>query len=211
MRKLAISILGADFMDLRSTLELCESLGDRLHFDVMDGHFVPNLSFGFPVLASLKTRLPIDAHLMIANPEQYAAQYAAYCDTVYIHAETGLDIWLDCANQVRSLGKNCGIVVNPQTAVEDILPLLDQLTHILIMSVEPGFGGQECQTSVFEKIRTLKQQKPSLVLSVDGGINAKTAPLARDAGADVLISGSFILKAKDPAHAANLVRGVSVS
>lgn len=211
MPKLAVSILGADFMHLADSIRLIEEVGDRLHVDVMDGHFVPNLSFGFPVLESLTTTVPIDAHLMISNPERYARQYAAYCDTVYVHAETGLDIWLDAANQVRDLGKNCGIVLNPDTPVEMILPLLDQLTHVLIMSVEPGFGGQSCRTDTFDKIRALKAQGPHLVISVDGGINATTAPAAREAGADILVSGSFILLATNPREAASQVRGISAS
>lgn len=211
MAKLAVSILGADFMRLEQTVSLCERVADRIHFDVMDGHFVPNLSFGFPILSSFKTSLPVDAHLMISNPEAFAAQYAKYVDTVYIHAETGLDTWERCAGQVRGVGKQCGIVLNPATSVESITPVLHLLTHVLIMSVEPGFGGQECNISTFDKIVEIKAKKPDVHISVDGGINGKTAPLARAKGADLLISGSFVLKAEDPASAAKAVRGSSES
>lgn len=211
MSDLAVSILGADFMHLADAITLSERVGDRLHVDVMDGHFVPNLSFGFPVLESLKTTLPVDIHLMISNPQDYAGKYAAYGEVIFVPAETGLETWQMCADQIRRAGKKAGIVLNPKTPVESILPLLESLTHVLVMSVEPGFGGQKCQTGMFAKIAALKERKPSLIISVDGGIDAETAPLARAQGADVLVSGSFILKAADPMQAASQVRGASTS
>lgn len=209
MPQVAVSILNADFMHLADAIATCEAVAERIHFDVMDGHFVPNLSFGFPILESLKTKLPIDIHLMISNPEKYAAQYAKYGTVIYVPEETGIATWRECAAQIHGEGKEAGIVLNPDTPVDVILPLLDELTHVLVMSVKPGFGGQKCQTSTFDKIADLKTRKPSLIISVDGGIDDKTAPLARAKGADVLACGSFILKAKDPARAASAVRGSS--
>ena len=209
MPQVAVSILGADFMHLADAIATCECVGERIHFDVMDGHFVPNLSFGFPILESLKTTLPVDIHLMISNPEKYAAQYAKYGAVIYVPEETSIEVWRDCAKQIRDAGKACGIVLNPKTPVIAILPLLEELTHVLVMSVEPGFGGQKCQTDMFDKIAELKKQKPSLIISVDGGIDDKTAPLAREKGADILVSGSFILKNADSLTAAAAVRGAS--
>lgn len=206
MTQVAVSILGADFMRLYESITISEQVADRLHVDVMDGHFVPNLSFGFPILKSLTAHLPIDVHLMISNPEKYAKQYAEYAEVVYVPSETGHEQWKTCAEEIRSIGKQAGIVLNPATRGEDILELLPLLTHVLIMSVEPGFGGQECQTDTFKKISLLKHHKPDLIISVDGGINAQTAPLARAEGADILVSGSFILKAGDPQAAATLLR-----
>lgn len=201
----APSVLAADFLHLGRDMEMLEkSATDWIHFDVMDGRFVPNISFGFPVLQAVKrvTTKPLDVHLMIEQPEQYLESFKnAGADRLTIHAEAvrHLDRTL---NEIRRMGMAPGIALNPATpweSVRHVLPLIDTL---LIMTVNPGFGGQSFITYTLDKIRTLRAWMDSkgldVHIQVDGGIDLKTKALVLEAGADVLVSGSAVFSSKDP-------------
>jgi len=204
--QIGLSILGADLLHLEDDMKRMEPYVDRIHFDVMDGHFVPNLSFGFPVLKQLKTDLPIDAHLMIDNPEEFIEEYAKYCSSIYVHYSVTKKHTASILKRIKETGAYAGLTLNPDIEVEEILPYLHHITHVLIMSVYPGFGGQDCIPEALDKIKELKKLKPELIISVDGGMNKTTAAIARKKGADIIVSGSYLLKAKDPKKASESLR-----
>ena len=186
---------------------------DWLHLDVMDGHFVPNISFGPLILKSLRphTRLPFDVHLMIAPVDPYVAAFAeAGADHMLVHPEAGPHLHRTL-QLIRSLGKHAGVVLNPGTPVEAIAWVLDLIDIILVMSVNPGFGGQEFLSSVLPKIAVLRrmidESGRSIALSVDGGITPETAPRAIAAGADTLVAGTSVFTAPDYAAAITALRG----
>lgn len=205
--ELSLSILSSTFEHLAEDIQRLEPYVDRLHFDVMDGHFVHAISFGLPVLQGIKTTLPIDVHLMVTNPEEQIRDFAPLADTLYIHEESirGKDVRA-LTDLIKSFGKHAGITLNPETPVEEITSVLVYFTHVLIMSVHPGAGGQAYIPQTLEKISTLKKIAPQLSICVDGGMNEHTAPEAKKQGADCIVSGSYLLKAKDPAMAASLLR-----
>ncbi|MFN7160080.1 MAG: ribulose-phosphate 3-epimerase [Candidatus Gracilibacteria bacterium] len=207
MTQVSLSILSADFLHLQDQLSRVEPFVDRLHYDVMDGHFVDQISFGLPLLKELKTKLPIDAHLMVTNPEEQAKDYAEYSDVVYIHEETlqGKNIQA-IVEDITSAGSHAGITINPETTAEDLEPILKYFTHVLVMSVHPGAGGQECILETLDKIPEIKNLKPDIIIAVDGGMNEDTAPIANKKGADVIVSGSFVLKSKNPKQSAESLR-----
>ncbi len=201
MVKIAPSILSADFGKLGLEVRHLTNAGaDWIHVDVMDGHFVNNLTFGPVVVSGIRpyTNLPLDVHLMMTNPGRFIQPFAeAGADYITVHLEIEEDI-STVISQIRKEGKKVGLSLRPSTKVSDLLPYLPDIDLVLMMSVEPGFGGQAFQPQAIEKIAALKEwigQKPVLI-SVDGGINPVTAPACVLAGADVLVAGSFILKRK---------------
>ncbi|MCF7858257.1 MAG: ribulose-phosphate 3-epimerase [Candidatus Cloacimonetes bacterium] len=204
MVKIAPSILSADFVRLENEINKVQKAGaDILHLDVMDGHFVPNLTFGLPIIKSIKDHasIPIDVHLMVTNPENFLKELCEWkIDYVSFHQEVNSKE----PKHIKLLKENgvkAGLAINPATPVESIFPLISLLDFVLIMSVNPGFGGQSFMPIVYEKIKTLKifaaKINPSLEIEVDGGINDKTAPKLISIGADILVAGSYIFADDD--------------
>jgi ribulose-phosphate 3-epimerase len=202
--KLAPSILAADFARLGEQVIEAERAGaDRIHVDVMDGHFVPNISIGVPVVQSLRpvTGLTLEAHLMIEEPDRYLEAFIeAGADSLLVHQEGAVNLHRT-VQQIKALGKRAGVVINPATpagVLEEILPDVDL---ILVMTVNPGFGGQHFIHTTLGKIRRVRQMidqvKPACELEVDGGIDAVSAPLVVEAGARVLVAGSSIFGAPE--------------
>ncbi|MFI5328968.1 MAG: ribulose-phosphate 3-epimerase [Candidatus Rokuibacteriota bacterium] len=214
MMKIAPSILSADFTALGEAIARVETAGaDLLHVDVMDGHFVPNLSIGPPVIESIRkrTRLPLDVHLMIEEPERWVETYVkAGADYVTVHAEACAHLERALA-LIREAGARAGVALNPSTPPEVLQYVLDDLDLVLVMSVNPGFGGQSFIPTAYEKIRRLRAMlgdRPVLV-SVDGGVKADNAGLLAQAGATVLVAGSAIFGAADPGAALAALRSAS--
>ena len=209
----APSLLAADFADLRGDIAAMEAAGaDLLHLDVMDGHFVPNLTFGPVVCAAIRrcSDLPLDAHLMISRPDRYLEPFAAAgVDAVTIHVEADSEITPTLA-RIAQLGLKKGLSLNPDTALAAVAPYLHELDLVLVMAVQPGFGGQEFDPMAIEKIACLdemrRQQDHRYAISVDGGIDATTAPAVLKAGADILVSGTYLCRAEDRAAAARSLR-----
>jgi ribulose-phosphate 3-epimerase len=197
--KIAPSVLSADFARLGDEVAQVERAGaDMIHFDVMDGHFVPNLSIGIPVLESLRkvTRLPLDAHLMIDNPERYVEVFVkAGANSVSVHAEVCKDIPA-MAKRLHDLGARASVGVNPETDVQRVLPFAEHLDMILIMSVHPGFGGQEFIPAALEKLRAVRRELErrglKLDVEIDGGVKLDNIAEVKAAGANVFVSGSGI-------------------
>ena len=203
MKKIQISpsILSADFSQLGKEIKKLEDAGaDMIHVDVMDGHFVPNLTIGPPVIKALKKNslLPFDVHLMISPVHKYIESYAnAGADIITIHPEATNDL-LESINKIKEFKKKVGISLNPETKIEIIEEVLDQIDLILIMSVNPGFGGQKFMPEVLNKVKKLdeirKSSKLNFVIEIDGGINFENSKLAIESGVDILVSGTTIFK-----------------
>ena len=197
--KIAPSILSADFWNLSKDIQALTKCGiNMLHFDVMDGHFVPNLSFGVPVLKSLRPRtdMTLDVHLMITDPFSYIKPFCeAGADSISFHVESCSDTD-KTISEIQRFGKKAALVLKPGTPAEAVFPYLDRISMVLVMTVEPGFGGQTFMVEMLDKVRTLKSVRPSLTVQVDGGINEHTVGLCREAGVDICVAGSGVFCGK---------------
>ena len=215
---LAPSLLACDFWRIGEKIKILETAGvGWLHLDVMDGDFVPNISFGQPLIKSIRknTGLFFDVHLMIRDPARYIASFAeAGADLICIHAESALDpsAVLDA---IRGLGKKAGVAIKPATPVAEIVPLLRFCDLALVMSVEPGFGGQAFMPSALDKLKALRRLREEkgldFLIEVDGGVGPDNARAAREAGADVLVAGSSVLGAEDAGKAVEEIRAAAVN
>ncbi len=207
---IAPSILSADFANLQADIIRVEKAGaDWIHIDVMDGHFVPNLTIGAPVVKNLRkiTKLPFDVHLMIEHPWLYIDDFAkAGSDIITVHQEACVGNLSEIITQIKSYGIKAGVSIKPNTFVDAIKDVLKDVDLVLVMSVEPGFGGQSFMPNSLAKIKELRTLCPDLDIEVDGGINVDTAKLATQAGANVLVAGSSVYGAKDVAAAIDILR-----
>jgi ribulose-phosphate 3-epimerase len=211
----APSLLSADFANLAGEVAAVEKTGaEFLHLDVMDGHFVPNLTFG-PMLVETVQRIstiPLDAHLMISHPDQYIPNFVdAGANIVTIHAEASSDVGRDL-REIRKRGAKSGLSINPDNKTQNIESFLDDVDMLLVMSVFPGFGGQSFMKSVLSNVEravTVREDRGlEFAIEIDGGINPETAVLARDAGAEILVAGTAIFRAPDYQVAVDAIRGV---
>ncbi len=214
--KIAPSILASDFANLATELAAIEAAGaDWAHLDVMDGHFVPNITFGAPVIAKMRSRskLPFDVHLMIEQPERYIADFAkAGADLITVHAEA-CDHLHRVLGQIREAGVKAGVALNPHTPVSVIQHVLDLVDLVLVMTVNPGFGGQKFIHAGLPKMRQVKAMlteaglADKVEIQVDGGVDPKTAPLCVEAGATCLVAGTAVFGQPDYAAAIAAIRG----
>ena len=205
--KISPSILASDYANLQSELEKI-STSDLIHVDVMDGHFVPNISIGAPVTAACKKvcDVPFDVHLMISNPLDYAEDFAkAGADIICFHSECDSDTE-GTINKILSLGKKAGLAIKPATPIDEVVKYLDKLSMVLVMTVEPGFGGQSFMESTMPKVEAIRKINPDIDIEVDGGINAETIKIAAKAGANVFVAGSAVFKSENPAETIALLR-----
>lgn len=206
MTKIAPSILSADFADMKNAIKMLEEAkADIVHCDVMDGIFVPNITFGMKMVADIRklTALPLDVHLMIVHPERYIEQFCdAGADFVTVHAEATEHLHR-AVQTIKKCGARPGVVLNPGTPVEAVKYLLPDVDLVLLMSVNPGYGGQEFIPQILDKIKELRQLAVSMnrriEIEIDGGVNETTAPQITEAGADILVAGNAIFTSRDPA------------
>ena len=208
MNKIIISpsILSADFANLQRDIELVENTGATwIHVDVMDGHFVPNISIGIPVVKSLKkiAKLPLDVHLMIENPMKYIPQFIeSGADIITVHYEACADNLDEIIEYVHSQNIKIGVSIKPATAPNVLDSYLEKIDLALVMTVEPGFGGQKFMPDAAQKIQDIRAKAPSeLIIQVDGGINEQTGAYCKELGANSLVAGNYIYKAQDIAQA----------
>ena len=194
------SILSADFANLEKDIKRVEPFVPWLHIDVMDGHFVPNISIGVPVVKSIRkiTDLFLDTHLMIENPIKYVDAFVdAGSDLITFHFEATLDKTIETIEKIKSRGVKVGLSIKPKTSVDEIKNYINLVDMILIMTVEPGFGGQKFMIDCANKIAEIKKINKNVLVQIDGGINDKTAKICLDLGADSLVAGSYIYGADD--------------
>ena len=200
----APSILSADFLRLGEAIQMVEeSEAEWVHCDIMDGHFVPNISYGIPIVKAVRpaTKKVVDCHLMIEHPELYVEAFAAAgADMITVHQEACVHLDRQVA-QIHDLGCKAGVALNPATPVETLVDILHAVDMVLIMSVNPGFGGQKFIPRALDKVCRLRALAPDLLIQVDGGVNAETGAKLVAAGADVLVAGSYVFGAKEPREA----------
>ena len=216
MNKIIISpsILSADFVNLERDIKRVETAGaDWIHIDVMDGHFVPNITIGIPVVKAIKkvTKLPLDVHLMIENPEKYIVAFAkSGADIITIHYEAYEDYIDDVIKMIRACNVKVGVSIKPKTAPERLYPYLKDIDMALIMTVEPGFGGQEFLHHCAMKIPKIKEQvSENFIIQVDGGINNITSKICTSLGANSLVAGSYIYGHENIETAINCLKNIS--
>lgn len=205
--KISPSILASDYANLQSELDRI-STSDMIHIDVMDGHFVPNISIGAPVVAACKKvcNVPFDVHLMISKPLDYAEDFAkAGADIICFHTECDSDTE-QTIDKILSLGKKAALAIKPATPIDEVVKYLDKISMVLVMTVEPGFGGQSFMESTMPKIEAIRKINPDIDIEVDGGINADTVKIAAKAGANVFVAGSAVFKSENPAETIALLK-----
>ena len=205
--KISPSILASDYANLQSELDRI-STSDMIHIDVMDGHFVPNISIGAPVVAACKKvcNVPFDVHLMISNPLDYAEDFAkAGADIICFHTECDSDTE-QTIDKILSLGKKAALAIKPATPIDEVVKYLDKISMVLVMTVEPGFGGQSFMESTMPKIEAIRKIDPDIDIEVDGGINADTVKIAAKVGANVFVAGSAVFKSENPAETIALLK-----
>ena len=214
MIKIAPSILAADFAYMGDAVKLMEECGaDYIHLDIMDGHFVPNITYGQDMVRAIRKRtsLILDAHLMVENPERYISEFVdAGADIITIHQESTPHVYR-AIQMIKESGVKAGVALNPSTPVEMLSPYMEDIDLVLIMTVNPGFGGQTFIEPMLKKIEKLRDLKKyygwTAEIQVDGGINSATSILVREAGAEVIVAGSAVFKAEDPCAVIEMLRG----
>lgn len=205
--KISPSMLASDYANLEAELKKCES-AELIHLDVMDGHFVPNISIGAPVIKAMKRvcSVPFDVHLMISDPLKYIEDFAdAGADIITFHTECESDI-NETINKILECGCKAALAVKPATPVEAVYPYIDKLSMVLVMTVEPGFGGQSFMENMMPKIERLRADFPDIDIQVDGGVNAETIKACARAGANVFVAGSAVFKSENPQETIALLR-----
>lgn len=207
--KISPSMLASDYANLEAELKKCSDGGaDLIHLDVMDGHFVPNISIGAPVISAMKRvcDIPFDVHLMISDPLFYIDDFVkAGADIITFHTECESDID-KTIDKIISSGCKASLAVKPNTPIEEVYPYLDRLSMVLVMTVEPGFGGQSFMENTMPKIVKLREKCPDIDIQVDGGINSETVKIAGKAGANVFVAGSAVFRSESPAEAISLLK-----
>ena len=213
MTKIAPSLLAADFLHLDKAVDIVNNYADIFHLDVMDGVFVPNISFGFPVIEAVakKAEKPMDVHLMIVEPQKYAERFAKVGASMISFHLNATEDPSGLLQSIRSWGVRSGLVINPDIPVESLFPYLKDADYILLMSVFAGFGGQKFIEVTYDRIRTLKaeieRQGLNIMIEVDGGVSTSNAKALAEAGAEILVGGSAVFKSEDPAAVIAGMRG----